>query len=141
MHKCTNCLGYGQVLVDRDVIIPVPEGIADGETVRIAIQPSIDDESIGTKNIQTVYIRFRVEPSDYFNVDGYDLHSNATISIPQAVLGASITIEGLYSPEKIAINTGTDSHTTIKLKGKGLKRTTGSGYGDHYVHVKIVVPK
>lgn len=36
---------------------------------------------------------------------------------------------------------GTSSHTRIRLGGKGLKKVNGFGHGDHYVHLKIVVPK
>lgn len=36
---------------------------------------------------------------------------------------------------------GTSSHTRIRLNGKGLKKPTGSGTGDHYVHIKIAIPK
>lgn len=36
---------------------------------------------------------------------------------------------------------GTSSHSRIRLSGKGLKKVNGFGHGDHYVHLKIVVPK
>ncbi|XP_022836353.1 protein tumorous imaginal discs, mitochondrial-like isoform X3 [Spodoptera litura] len=35
----------------------------------------------------------------------------------------------------------TSSHTTIRLSRKGMKRVSQHGYGDHYVHIKIQVPK
>lgn len=36
---------------------------------------------------------------------------------------------------------GTASHTKIRLSGKGMKKVSGYGHGDHYVTFKIVVPK
>lgn len=36
---------------------------------------------------------------------------------------------------------GTASHTKINLTGKGMKRVNSYGNGDHYVHIKIAVPK
>lgn len=36
---------------------------------------------------------------------------------------------------------GTSSHTRIRLSGKGMKKVNGFGNGDHYVHIKINVPK
>lgn len=36
---------------------------------------------------------------------------------------------------------GTSSHSKIILNNKGMKRVNSYGYGDHYVHIKIVVPK
>ena len=29
----------------------------------------------------------------------------------------------------------------MKMSGKGLKKVSGYGYGDHYIHIKIDVPK
>lgn len=36
---------------------------------------------------------------------------------------------------------GTSSHTRIRLAGKGMKKIDGYGHGDHYVTLKIAVPK
>lgn len=36
---------------------------------------------------------------------------------------------------------GTASHTKVCLTSKGMKRVNSYGNGDHYVHIKIVVPK
>lgn len=36
---------------------------------------------------------------------------------------------------------GTASHTKICLNNKGMKRVNSYGNGDHYVHIKIAVPK
>jgi hypothetical protein len=36
---------------------------------------------------------------------------------------------------------GTSSHTRIRLTGKGMKKVNGYGHGDHYVVLKIQVPK
>lgn len=36
---------------------------------------------------------------------------------------------------------GTSSHTRIRLSGKGMKKVDGYGQGDHYITLKIGVPK
>jgi DnaJ family protein A protein 3 len=36
---------------------------------------------------------------------------------------------------------GTSSHTRVRLSAKGLKKMNTFGYGDHYVHLKIQVPR
>jgi DnaJ family protein A protein 3 len=36
---------------------------------------------------------------------------------------------------------GTSSHTRIRLSGKGMKNINSFGYGDHYVNLKISVPR
>lgn len=52
-----------------------------------------------------------------------------------------IRVQGVYDDQTIQIMPGTSSHLTINLKGKGMKRVNTTGSGDHYVHVKIVIPK
>jgi len=88
-----------------------------------------------------VFITFRVERSDYFRREGSDIHTDAFISLSQATLGGSTRIQGLYENLTVDIPRGTSSHSRIRMKNKGVRRVNNFGYGDHYVHVKIQVPK
>lgn len=55
---------------------------------------------IGNKEI---FITFRVDKSDYFRRDGPDLHTDAEISLSQAVLGGTIRVEGIYEDHTIQV--------------------------------------
>lgn len=50
-----------------------------------------------------LFVTFRVEKSDYFKRDGADVHTEAEISIAQAVLGGTIRIQGLYEDHTIQV--------------------------------------
>lgn len=113
----------------KKVTVPVPAGVEDGQTIRLAV---------GRKEI---FVTFRVEKSRYFRRDGSDVHTDAQVSLAQAVLGGTIRVEGVYEDQTIQVVPGTSSHTRIRLSGKGLKKVDGIGYGDHYVNIKIMVPK
>ena len=64
--------------------------------------------------------------------EGYDIHTDANISISQAILGGIIRIQGLYEDLNIRIPPGTDSHTELTLSGRGLKHMEAyNTYGDH----------
>lgn len=39
------------------------------------------------------------------------------------------------------ISAGVQADHKIRLSGKGIPRVSGYGYGDHYIHIKIKVPK
>lgn len=93
--------------------------------------------AVGNKEI---FITFRVEKSKYFRRDGPDVHTDAEISVAQAILGGVTRVEGVYEMLTLQIRAGTSSHTLIRLNGKGMKKVNTSGYGDHYVHVKIKIP-
>lgn len=84
---------------------------------------------------------FRVEKSSYFRREGADVHTDADISLSQAILGGTIRIQGVYETQTIQILPGTSSHTKVCLSNKGMKRVNSYGNGDHYVHVKIAIPK
>ncbi|XP_055387487.1 protein tumorous imaginal discs, mitochondrial-like isoform X2 [Condylostylus longicornis] len=128
-YPCAECEGKGQTVQRKKVTVPVPAGVENGQTVRMAV---------GSREL---FVTFRVEKSRYFERDGADVRTKATISLSQAVLGGTIRIQGVYEDQIIQISPGTSSHTVINLKGKGLKRVNSYGTGDHYVDLKIEIPK
>ena len=128
--KCTECAGTGLLIIQRTFDLPVPSGTEDGQTMRVEVEGN------------EVFITFRVTESSYFRREGQDIHSDATISLSQALLGGTIKIEGIYCDEEIKIKRGTDSHQVIRLRGKGLKHKDFlNKQGDHLVHIKIKIPK
>uniref|UniRef100_A0AAR2LFS3 DnaJ homolog subfamily A member 3, mitochondrial n=1 Tax=Pygocentrus nattereri TaxID=42514 RepID=A0AAR2LFS3_PYGNA len=126
---CVACRGTGQTKQRRTVVVPVPAGIEDGQTVRMPV---------GNKEI---FITFRVQKSPVFRREGADIHSDVSISVAQAMLGGTVRAQGLYETINLAIPAGVQADQRIRLSGKGIPRVSGYGYGDHYIHVKIRVPK
>ncbi|XP_075998898.1 dnaJ heat shock protein family (Hsp40) member A3a isoform X1 [Genypterus blacodes] len=126
---CTSCHGKGQTKQRKTVMVPVPAGVEDGQTVRMPV---------GKKEI---FITFRVQKSPVFRRDGADVHSDLLVSVAQAVLGGTARAQGLYETLNLSIPAGIQTDQRIRLSGKGIARVTGYGFGDHYVHVKIKVPK
>lgn len=45
----------------------------------------------------------RVEESDYFERDGADVYTEAEISVSQAILGGTLTIEGIYEDQIVEV--------------------------------------
>ena len=61
--------------------MPVPAGVEDGQTVRMAV---------GNNEI---FITFKVESSDYFKRDGPDVHTDCTVSINKfKLLGSNLKL-------------------------------------------------
>ncbi|GFS15825.1 LOW QUALITY PROTEIN: DnaJ subfamily A member 3, mitochondrial [Elysia marginata] len=117
-----------KVVARKRVIVPVPAGVEDGQTVRMPV---------GT---QEVFITFKVAKSRIFRREGADVHSDVTISMTQAALGGSIKVPGIYDDILLSIPAGTSSHHRIRLTGKGISRVNSYGHGDHYIHIKVKVP-
>ncbi|KAM9783844.1 dnaJ heat shock protein family (Hsp40) member A3a isoform X1 [Syngnathus typhle] len=128
-NPCHTCRGTGQTKQRKTVTVPVPAGVEDGQTVRMPV---------GKKEI---FITFRVQKSPMFRRDGADIHSDLYVSVAQAILGGTAKTQGLYETLNLAIPAGVQTDQRIHLAGKGIARISGYGFGDHYVHIKVRVPK
>jgi DnaJ family protein A protein 3 len=127
--RCKGCNGKGTTVRTRSINVQVPAGVSDGQTLRVPAEGS------------DVYVILRVADSDDFERDGYDVHSNVAITFTQAVLGGSAYTPGLNGTLEVKIPSGIQSHHRIRLAGRGISHLNGYGNGDHYVHVKIKIPK
>uniref|UniRef100_G3V6I5 DnaJ heat shock protein family (Hsp40) member A3 n=1 Tax=Rattus norvegicus TaxID=10116 RepID=G3V6I5_RAT len=128
-NPCVVCRGAGQAKQKKRVTVPVPAGVEDGQTVRMPV---------GKREI---FVTFRVQKSPVFRRDGADIHSDLFISIAQAILGGTAKAQGLYETINVTIPAGIQTDQKIRLTGKGIPRINSYGYGDHYIHIKIRVPK
>lgn len=105
--------------------IKIPAGVNDGSRIRFGDVDVVID----------------VTPDRKFMREGYDIISELELSFAQAALGDEVEVETVQGKVKIRIPQGTQPDTLIRLRGKGVKMLRGQGYGDHYVRVKIVIPK
>ena len=88
-------------------------------------------------------ITVKLEDSDYLRREGYDVHTTASISLSQALLGGIIIIRltGLHEDINLRIPPGTSSHTVMTLSGEGTNKTHGElHHSDHLVHLIIKMP-
>ncbi|PIR79980.1 MAG: molecular chaperone DnaJ [Candidatus Levybacteria bacterium CG10_big_fil_rev_8_21_14_0_10_35_13] len=105
--------------------IKIPAGVDDGSRIRFGEADVIID----------------VTPHSKFKRQGYDIVTEEDLSFPKAALGDEIDVETVQGKVKIKIPQGTQPDTLIRLRGKGVKMLRGAGHGDHYVRIKVVVPK
>src|SRR5258706_5721079 len=106
-------------------IIKIPQGVDTGSRIRFG-----DSDVV-----------IEVIPDKKFRREGYDIVSDKEISFSQAALGDDVGIETVQGTVKIKIPQGTQPETLIRLRGKGVKMLRGNTHGDHYVRIKIVIPK
>ena len=111
----------------------------DGKTQTIKIPAGVDDGSRIRFGDYDVVID--VTPDRKFKRQGYDIITEEEISFPQAAIGSTLEVETISDTVKIKIPAGTQPETLIRLRGKGVKMLRGSGHGDHYVRIKITIPK
>ncbi|GIW61349.1 MAG: integrase [Patescibacteria group bacterium] len=111
----------------------------NGKRQKIKIPPGVDD---GTRiRFGDFDIVFDVVPDPRFERQGSDVISEKEITFPQAVLGDQVDVETVDGVVKIRIPPGTQPNTLIRLRGKGIPHLRGTGKGDHYVRIKVAIPR
>jgi len=76
----------------------------------------------------------------YFEREGNSVLLTMPVSFVQAALGAELEVPTLDGKVKYVMPEGTQTGTVFRLRGKGIQNLRGSGRGDQYVTVKVVVP-
>lgn len=136
--KCKHCGGDGILAKSVSVKVKIPAGIDDGQSIRLSGHGEAAPHN-GTSG--DLYVRIHLIPSKLFRREGFDVYTDLNISYTKAVLGSTEKIETIDGEVDIKIPEGTESGQLIRLKGRGIQEVGGRGRGDHYVRVKIKVPK
>lgn len=110
-----------------------------GKSQTIKIPAGVDNGSRIRFGDADVVIEAALHPK--FKRQGYDIVTDEEISFSRAALGDELEVETVSGVVKIKIPPGTQPETLIRLRGKGVKSVSGSGHGDHYVRIKIFIPK
>jgi molecular chaperone DnaJ len=71
---------------------------------------------------------------------GADLWRTETLAIPDAVLGTELELATHNGTVSATVPPGTQPDTVLRLRGKGLPRFGGAGWGDLYVQIAVHVP-
>lgn len=135
---CPGCSGQGRVKKTLTREIEIPAGIDDGQTLKVS---GAGDCGFNGGPSGDLNVRIVVKPDDIFEREGYDIYTEIPISYMQATLGDEITVPTIDGKVKYKVPEGTQTGTTFRLKGKGIKRLYRTERGDHYVTVKVEIPK
>jgi DnaJ-class molecular chaperone len=116
--------------------IRVPPGTGDGQILRLQGQGMA---GMGGGEDGDALVEVRVEEDDRFRRDGDDIHVEAFVTLPEAVLGASIEVPTIDGPVAMTVPEGSNTGTVLRLKGRGMTNGDG-GRGEQYVTLKVVLP-
>lgn len=148
---CPSCRGAGKMIDNRPkgsdtngmvhehemVSINIPAGVTDGVQLKVSGKGN-DAPGHGIPGDLLVVIQ--EETHDLLKREGINLHYDMYISIPEAIVGISKTIDTLNGKVKIAIEAGTQSGKILRLRGKGLPNLEGYGTGDLLIHINVWTP-
>jgi molecular chaperone DnaJ len=137
MDRCGACFGQGRRRSAESVSVDIPAGVSDGMELRVT---GNGHAGAGGGPAGDLYVGIRVEPSPAFERRGQDLLAVLDVPFTQAALGAEVEVATLDATERIKIEPGTESGTTMRIRGAGVPNLNRRGRGDLYVTVHVVVP-
>lgn len=122
----------------EEVIVDIPAGINDGQTLRIRGKGEAGRMGSGAGDL---YVHIRVAPDARLVRDGNDLRAEIKIPVADAVLGTEVKIKTFEGDVKVKIPAGTQPGQILRVKGKGMPVVNSSRRGDLFVKIAVDVPK
>jgi DnaJ-class molecular chaperone len=112
----------------RKVEVTVPPGVESGQRLRLRHGP-----------LQETYFEIEVDPHPLFRREGRDIHLDLPVTLPEAVLGAVITVPTVHGDVALKVPPGSNSGATLRLRGKGIP--AAQSHGDQLVKLRVVLPE
>lgn len=109
----------------KNQTIKIPKGVDNGSRIRF----------------DKYDVMVRVQADTRFQREGYDIVTEKEVSFPEAALGTEAGVDTIDGIVRIKVPAGTQPGTVIRLRDRGVFHVRGSQRGDHYVRIKIAVPK
>ncbi len=120
------------------VDVQIPRGVRSNTRIKF---PNLGDNFFNSLPRGDLYVQIQVEADQRFQVDDYDIVKIIEISCVQAMLGGTISIEGLDNKKfDVVIPPGTQPDTKFRVHNQGLYAMNQSNRGHLVVYVKIFVP-
>ena len=136
-HVCPRCQGTGIAPTTQTVKVKLPEGVADGQTIRLSGKGGAGQKGAPAGDL---LLHVSVRPHPFYERRGNDIHIELPVTLKEAAKGGEIEVPTIHGPVRARIPAGTQSGQTFRITGKGVKQSRGAGYGDHYYRVMIHIP-
>jgi len=109
----------------KNQTIKIPAGVDDGSRIRFGDYDVILD----------------VKKDARFKREGTDIISEVEVPFYKAALGDTVNVLTIDGDVKLKILSGTQPDSIVRLAQRGVPHLQGSGRGDHYVKIKVIIPK
>ena len=134
---CDVCRGAGRVEGTRSIDVEVPQGIDEGQRLRLAGRGPAGPRGGPAGDL---YVAVRVAPHGTLERRGDELWHALRISMVQAALGTTIDVDTLDGPTKLDVPHGTQHGALMRLRGLGAPSLRSGRRGDLVVEVHVDVP-
>lgn len=135
LEACPVCRGDGTVAVERAFDVSIPPGSFDGSQKRIASEgePGKNGGAAGD-----LHVIVKLRPHPLFKREGDVVSCEVPIALGVAALGGVVEVPTLEGTAEMKIPAGTQPGAVFRLRGKGMRLS--SGRGDLHVRALVEVP-
>jgi molecular chaperone DnaJ len=135
---CAACKGAGVEFLPHAIKVQIPAGVDHGMLLRL---PGQGETAPRGGSPGDLLVRIYIQPHPLLKRDGDDLYAAAQIAFPEAALGSKVTVPCLdREAVRVSVAPGTQSGTTLRVRGKGMPRLHDQGKGDLFVVIEIKTP-
>lgn len=136
---CKSCDGQGVQTKSKQIKVNIPAGVEDGNKLRVRGEGDAGPKGGPSGDL---YIFLQVKDDPNFRREGPEIYSDAAVSYLDAVLGVSLQCPVIDGEVTIKVPPGTQPGQVMRLKGNGApKLGNPTSRGDHYVTIKVEIPK
>lgn len=137
-HRPPNADANGFVIEEETVSIKIPAGVEDGMQLKVTGK---GNAAPGNGISGDLLVAISQEAHPKLQREGDNLHYDLYVSLPDAILGASVEIDTVTGKVRLKIEPGVQSGKILRLRGKGIPNLNGYNKGDLLVHVNVWTPK
>jgi DnaJ-class molecular chaperone len=133
------CLGTKRRLIlstGKAIDVNIPPGTEDQQRLRLKGQGL---GGLGGAEAGDAIVEIHVEAHPHMTRQGSDIHLDIPVSLPEAVLGATVRVPTLDGAVAVKVPPGSNTGTVLRLKGKGVP-ATGGQRGDQFVRITVMLP-
>jgi molecular chaperone DnaJ len=137
-EKCTSCSGAGYIKNTRTIAVNIPAGIDEGQIMTIKNEGNVSHKKGANGDLRIV---IAIKPHHLLKREGYNLYVTVPIPFTLSLLGGALIVPGIKEKIEFNIPPLTQTHSTFKVKNKGIKHLNKDTIGDLFVTVEVEMPK
>ena len=136
-RPCSSCGGTGREASSRKVQVRIPAGVEDGQQIRVKGKGAPGQHGGAPGDL---YVSVTVTPDPHFSRKGRHVTTSTKVSVTEAMLGTTVTVPTLDEVVTLKIAPGTQSGTTMRVRGRGVPASGKHPQGDLLVTVQVQIP-
>lgn len=136
-EKCPKCKGSGFELKSETIEIDIPEGVDNGNRIRVAGKGNEGKD--GRRG--DLYLIVEVENDDHFVRHNDDIYLEVPVFFTQILLQESVKIPTLKGEVELKLPIDTKDKQQFRFTGEGVKNVHSGRYGNLIVQINALQPK